>query len=197
MVESSTVVLATATIIGSLLGSLTLVEFRVRRERMAQERAERVQWCKKAATLSEQVHIECTDLQGRLGGQTFAELEESGTLDELRERIQRLKDHQAEQPLNADSDADYFLTDVWTKYAMLNTGSAVTINDINEYPMASAEQARNHFQEQAQEHSRSRLSRLRSSARSVKVTLGMLAVVWVLILLVTVMPLSDSNWDRD
>jgi hypothetical protein len=100
---------------------------------MAQERAERVQWCKKAATLSEQVHIECTDLQGRLGGQTFAELEESGTLDELRERIQRLKDNQAEQPLNADSDADYFLTDVWTKYAMLNIGSAVTINDINEY----------------------------------------------------------------
>ncbi len=97
------------------------------------------QWYIHAENLADQIYRECVDLEGKVSGtKNFQELQDDGTLRKLEERVQLLKDHISEAPMQLDSNIQYKLTDVWTKYAMLNAGK-VDMDEIERFPQASAE----------------------------------------------------------
>lgn len=151
MVKVGTIILAVGSIIASIIGSLTVVEYRLLRERRIEERRELIDWYRDAEILADQIHRECVDLKGKIPpDSTYQELLYRGTLDSLKERIQELKDHQAKMPSDADSNTAYFVTDVWTKYAMMQIGK-ISEQDIEDYPQAAAKRARGHLESERKE----------------------------------------------
>lgn len=133
---------ATATIVASVFGSLTVVEYRLHRERQWNTFRDEKQWLVRAEQLSDQIIRECTDLQGRFDGvRTREELVADGILTELDERVQLLKDHISKAPSDIDPNIKHKIDDVWVKYALLDS-SPVTMEDINTYPKPAAEKCK-------------------------------------------------------
>jgi len=150
MVSPSTALTASATVVASILGSLTVVEYRVYRESQIEEYRQKQKWYRRMAVLADQIEREATDLQGYVG-EELEQLYEQGVLDPLEERIQELKLHISDAPLELDDNLKFVADDVWVKYAVAKSGGDLEMSDLEEYLIPAADRCHENFQSAAED----------------------------------------------
>ncbi len=116
-VEQETILIGAATVSGSILGSICLVEYRLFREQKREQRKRKLKWARKAEVLTDQIERECRDIKA-FDGSRRARV--AGSRDEhpIFDRIQELKNLLSETPEDVAKNTEYFMRDTWVKFEM-------------------------------------------------------------------------------
>ena len=116
MVDSGTIILASASVTAGVVSSIALVEYRLFREKQRERRERKLRWTRRTITLTDQVIRECRDISA------FTQKNRTQFVDDqshpIFDRIQELKDALSEAPEDLPSNTEYFMRDTWVKFEM-------------------------------------------------------------------------------